>query len=278
MDPSDGEEGPKRFIDFPYVAAPYRDLMVDLVSTVDMRLGNYLLPPKLPPEVHYYRNQANTAHASLHIRSAIKPSPIDFILGSWLHCQLPTGGALNILSLSTYLSSSTDAPNFFMDLILSSPTSLVFVLDIPPRRDLVLHPDYLKIFYEDTQLDKHRQSLLEVPEVQPYFSPSLYVRSLVSPTAVLVRINTGEGGCQRMEEIVRDHVGAVVREVFGVWSDKCACGERAVSESDGEYLVKRDLMVKDMSVEIDLGTSLPRMFGQEVADKILGVIKEVFYA
>jgi hypothetical protein len=51
---------------------------------------------------------------------------IDFILGSWIHCELPTGGggALNITSLSAYLNPSTDAPNFLFELIQSSPTSL----------------------------------------------------------------------------------------------------------------------------------------------------------
>ncbi|GJW24953.1 RNA-directed DNA polymerase, eukaryota, reverse transcriptase zinc-binding domain protein [Tanacetum coccineum] len=51
---------------------------------------------------------------------------IDFILGSWLHCELPTRGALNIIS---------------------SPTSMVLTLDLPPRTDLT---DYFKTIDEDT--------------------------------------------------------------------------------------------------------------------------------
>jgi red chlorophyll catabolite reductase len=103
-------------------------------------------------------------------------------LGSWLHCKLPTGGALNITSLSAYLNPSTDAPNFMIELIQSSPTSLVFILDLPPRKDPVLSPDYLQTFYENTQLDTHRQMLAKLPEVQPYVSSSLYLRSVLSPT------------------------------------------------------------------------------------------------
>ena len=101
---------------------------------------------------------------------------IDFVLGSWLHCELPSGVALNITSLSAYLNSSTDAPNLLVELIRSSPTSMVLILDLPPRKDLVLDPDYLKTFYEDTHLDQHRQHLEKLPEVRPYFSSSLYIR------------------------------------------------------------------------------------------------------
>ncbi|CAH1437484.1 unnamed protein product [Lactuca virosa] len=133
------------FMDFPYVSAPHKDLMVDLVSTVESRLGSLLNPCSLPPDVQSYQNETGTAHAALHLRSGVQSSQIDFILGSWLHCELPSGGALNITSLSAYLNSSTDAPNL---------------------KELVLNPDYLKTFYEDTQLDQHRQHLEKLSEKQ----------------------------------------------------------------------------------------------------------------
>ncbi|KAI8017151.1 hypothetical protein LOK49_LG04G00978 [Camellia lanceoleosa] len=263
----------KRLIDFPYVSAPHRDLMVELVSTMESRLESFLLPCTLPKDVQYYHNHTGTAHACLHIRSGLKPSLIDFMLGSWLHCELPSG-ALNITSLSAYLSPLTDAPNFLMELIQSSPTSLVFILDLPPRKDLVLHPDYLQTFYEATQLDRHRQLLEKIPEVRPYSSSSLYIRFLVSPTAILVRIETG--GTERMEEIVRDHVSSIAKEVLGTWLDWCACGERDMGESDRDYVAKRDGMIKKKTIEIDLGSSLPRLFGEDVAARVLAAIQEVF--
>ncbi|GMP31495.1 hypothetical protein CsSME_00005680 [Camellia sinensis var. sinensis] len=195
------------------------------------------------------------------------------MLGSWLHCELPAG-ALNITSLSAYLSPLTDAPNFLMELIQSSPTSLVFILDLPPRKDLVLHPDYLQTFYEATQLNRHRQLLEKIPEVRPYSSSSLYIRFLVSPTAILVRIETG--GTERMEEIVRHHVSSIAKEVLGTWLDWCACGERDMGEADRDYVAKRDRMIKKKTIEIDLGSSLPRLFGEEVAARVLAAIQEVF--
>ncbi|KAA8531698.1 hypothetical protein F0562_006585 [Nyssa sinensis] len=139
MDPQSG--GCKTFMEFPYVSTPHKDLMAELVSVLETRLDSYLLPCNLPPDVQYYQNQSGTAHASLHIRSGLKSSQIDFILGSWLHSELPSGGALNITSLSAYLNTMTDAPNFLLELIRSSPTSLVIILDLPPRKDLVLEPE-----------------------------------------------------------------------------------------------------------------------------------------
>ncbi|PSS21283.1 Red chlorophyll catabolite reductase [Actinidia chinensis var. chinensis] len=273
MDPQI-EGNRNRFMDFPYVSGLYRDLMVELVLTMESRLEPYLLPCTLPQDVQYYHNDARTAHGSLHIRSGIKPSPIDFVLGSWLHCELPSG-ALNITSLSAYLSPLTDAPNFLMELIQSSPTSLVFILDLPPRKDLVIHSDYLKTFYEDTQLERHRQLLEKIPEVRPYSSSSLYIRCVISPTAILVCIETEAGKTDRMEEIVRDYVSAVAKEVLGVWLDRCACGEREMGEADRIYLAKRDGIIKKETLQIDLGSSLPRLFGQEVAGRVLEAIQEV---
>ena len=201
---------------------------------------------------------------------------IDFVLGSWIHCQLPSGGALNITSLSTYLNPSTDAPNFLIELIRSSPTSLVLILDLPPRKDLALHPDYLQTFYEDTKLESRRQLLEKIPESQPYFSSSLYIRCIVSPTAIMTRIETEAGGVERMEEILQSHVGPVAKEVLGIWLDQCAFGEREVGDSEISYLEKRDRLIRSKTIEIDLGSSLPRLFGPETAGRVLEAMRGVF--
>lgn len=258
-------------MDFPYVSAPHKDLMVDLVSTVETRLDSFLNPCSLPPDVQSYQNETGTAHAAIHLRSGVQSSLIDFMLGSWLHCELPSGGALNITSLSAYLNSSTDAPNLLVELIQSSPTSMVLILDLPPRKDLVLNPDYLKTFYEDTQLDQHRQHLEKLSEVRPYFSSSLYIRSVVSPTAILVRIET-----EQLEEMIQTHVTPIAKQVLKTWLDICAFGERTVGETEKAYLKKRDEMSKSKTIEIDLGSNLPRLFGQETANRVLEALREVF--
>lgn len=252
--------------------------MVDLVSTVEDRLDSQLRPCTLPPDVQYYENQSGTAHASLHIRSGHKPSKVDFMLGSWIHSELPTGGALNITSLSAYLNSSTDAPNFLLELIQSSPTSLILILDLPPRKELVLYPDYLRTFYEDTQLDRHRQNLEKIPEVRPYVSSSLYIRSQVSPTAIMARIETEASGQERMEEVIREYISPIAKEMLGMWLDQCVSGQREVAEADRAYLERRDGLIKSKTLEVDLGSSFPRLFGPQISDRVLGTLREYFTA
>ncbi|MCD9558459.1 hypothetical protein HAX54_015839 [Datura stramonium] len=197
----------------------------------------------------------------------IKFFKVDFILGSWVHCNLPTGGALNITSLSAYLRPSTDAPNFLIEVIRSSPTALILILDLPPRKDLVQHPDYLKTFYEETQLDKQRQFLEKLPEVKPYFSSSLYIRALVSPSAILVSIETEPSQVIRIDEIIRDHITPVAKVMLNTWLDLCACAERRLTDDESTALAKRDRIVKNKTIEIDLESSFPRLFGQEVANR-----------
>ncbi|XP_019456047.1 PREDICTED: red chlorophyll catabolite reductase, chloroplastic [Lupinus angustifolius] len=265
-----------KFKEFPFVSIPQKKLMLDLVSTLEKRFESDLLPSTLPSNVQYYQNPTSTAQASLHIRPAHAHSPIDFILGSWVHSDLPTGGSLDITSLSGYLNSSNDAPNFVFEMIRSSPTMLVLILDLPPRKDLVLWPDDLKTFYEDTQLDKHRKALETLPEVQPYFSSSLYIRTVASPTAIMVRIQTENDGGERMEEIIRDHLDPISKQVLSIWLDHCACAKREVGEEERAYLKKRDSIIRNKTIEIDLGSSFPRLFGSEVANRVLEVIKEYF--
>lgn len=76
-----------KFTDFPYVSAPHRNLMVDLVSTLETRLGSQLLPCTLPPDVQYYQNETGTNHASLHIRSGLASSPVTFLKPSVSSCS-----------------------------------------------------------------------------------------------------------------------------------------------------------------------------------------------
>ncbi|XP_024019585.1 red chlorophyll catabolite reductase, chloroplastic [Morus notabilis] len=275
-------EGPKKairrstFMEVPYLSDPHRNLMVDLTSTVETRLDSQLLPCTLPENVRYFENQNGTSHATLYLRSGISSSPIDFLSGIWIHSELPTGGELNITSLAMYLNSSTDAPNFTMDLILSSPTSLILYLNLLPRKDLVLHPDYLNTFYQDTELETQRQLLDKIPEVRPYFSPSLYVRSLLSPTAIMVRIEAE--AAERMEEIIREHVHPVAKEALRIWMDQCACVKREVSQTERDYLRKRDEVVKTNTIEADLASSLLRLFGPETADRVQAAIRAVYFS
>ncbi|WZZ23615.1 hypothetical protein YC2023_007016 [Brassica napus] len=270
----------QKFMEFPYVSPTRRELMVDLMSTLEDRLHSQLLPCTLPTDVRNFKNPNGSAEASLHIRSGEKSSPIDFVIGSWIHVKIPTGVSLNITSISAFLNSSTEAPNFVVELIQSSPTSLVLILDLPHRKDLVRHPDYLQTFYQDTALDTHRQSLLKLPEIKPYVSPSLFVRSAFSPTASMLKIDADEG--ERLEEILREHVSPAAKQVLEVWLERCAKEEegeeRVVGEEEKLELERRDKSFRKKSIEEDLDLQFPRMFGDEVSSRVIHAIKEAFGA
>ncbi|KAI9165848.1 hypothetical protein LWI28_021646 [Acer negundo] len=223
------EEGRRKLMEFPYVSAPVRDLMVELISTAENRLESQLLPCTLPLDVQYYENPTGNSQASLQIRRGVDSSPIDFILGCWIHSKLPTGGDLNITTLLGYMNSSTDAPNCLIELIQPSPTSIVIILDLPPRKDPVLYPEYLHAFYESTQLDTYRQKIEKIPEAKPFISASLH----------------------------------------------CACGVREVGETEKAYLKKRDGLIRTKSIEMDLESSFPSLFGPEVASRVISEIRKI---
>lgn len=145
-------------------------------------------------------------------------------------------------------------------------------MDLLPRKDLVLHPDYLKAFYEDTHLEKQRQKLVAMPETDLFFSSNLYIRGVLSPTAISVTIDCASGeGARSMEEIVRDVVDQVVKDVVRTWSDAGNGGG-----GGGGELVVRDGLIKKKAVEIDLAANLPRLFGEEVAGRVVEAIQKAF--
>ncbi|KAI3980549.1 hypothetical protein MKX01_025114 [Papaver californicum] len=265
-----------KFMDFPHLSISNKTLIVDLVSKMDNTLSPNLLPSSLSPQVQYFQNSSSTSQGTLHIRSGTNNSLVDCVLGSWIHCELPNGGALHITTLTAYLTSKTDAPRFLIEFLQNSPTSLILVLDLPPRKDLVMSPEYLKTFYEETHLDESRKKLLELLEIRPYISSSLYIRALSSPTAISVTIDCESGGAARLEEIIRDHVGPIAKDILEVWLNQCVCTERGIDESEKLELMKRDVLIKKKTVEMDLASSLPRLFGQDVANLVIKAIEKAF--
>ena len=92
----------------------------------------------------------------------------------------------------------------------------------------------------------------------------------------MIQIGAQAGGPERMEEIVKNHIDPTAQEVLGVWLDHCARGERLVGEEEKAYMMKRDELIKKKTIEIDLGTNFPRLFGPEVTDRVLGAIQKVY--
>lgn len=255
--------------------------MEGIVSTLETQLGSQLNPSYTPADVRSFKNADGSGEGSVNIKSGKQGSKVDFVLGSWLHCKLPFG-VLNIATIIGMVSDLTDTPHLLFEFIQSSPSSLVLVLDLLPRKDLVLEPEYLQWFYEDTKLDVPRQTLEKAPQAQPYVSSSLYVRSVVSPTAILFKINSelpgnvpgNEGTVDSMDKVVKDTVEPVVKEVVGIWLEAISTRGRSVEEHEQGLLLKRDNMIKTKGVEVDLSSNMPRLFGQDVADRVVAAFRK----
>ncbi|KAJ8618993.1 hypothetical protein MRB53_015179 [Persea americana] len=262
-------------LEFPHLSPSHRHLMLEIISVVDSGLGSQLLPSTLSPDVAFFHNPTSTSQGTLDIRSALpNHSKVDFILACWLHSTLPTGASLDIATIFAFLNSTTDAPHLSLEFIRSSPTSLVLLLDFLPRRDLVLYPDYLQAIYDNTHLDKQRQRLHKSlgRKLRPFVSSSLYIRSVLSPTAISVSIE-----CEELERMMAGEVGDVVKEVVGLWVKECGCGGREVEgggEMERDVLMRRDYLIKTKAIEVDLSANLPRMFGPDVAKRVAEEIQK----
>ncbi|KAF7815993.1 red chlorophyll catabolite reductase, chloroplastic [Senna tora] len=276
----DGDQGiSEKFLEYPFASEAHKKVMVDLVLDLENGLQNHLLPSTLPPLLQYYTNHSGSVQASFRVRQGLTESPIDLIWGSWVHYEPPNGTCLEITSFTVYLNSSNDAPHFVIDLIRHSPTMLVVILDLLPRKDLTLHPQYLKTFYEDTQLDIHRQAFEKLAEAEPYVSPSLYMRTTVSPTAILFRIETeGRGGEERLEEIIRSHLDPISKQVLKTWFENCVnySGER--DEEERECVRRRDQICRRKNLDIDLAPSFVQLFGEEDGNRMMACLKDYFFS
>ncbi|BAT10653.1 red chlorophyll catabolite reductase 1, chloroplastic [Oryza sativa Japonica Group] len=259
------------------VEVAHREVARALASLAEARLGARLLPSAVPPDVAEFRSGGGAGNAvgSLDVRRGAPGSTIDFMLQSSLHCKVPNG-AIDITSLLIFLNASTDAPHFLMEFIQGSPTSIVVLLDLLPRKDLALHPEYIERYYENTQVDKQREKVEELPQARPYRSRSLFVRSTFSLTAILMSIDCGQGGEGTLEEIVRGQLATAARALLQIWLDSCADHTSEMEEGERENMIKRDQIVRSKSIEVDLTSNLPRMFGPDVADRVIAEIQKAF--
>lgn len=86
-----GDELRAKFMEFPYVSGAHRELMVELLSSVESRIGPSLQGCTLPPDVQHFGNPTATARASLHLRSGLPssqvPPPLIFILCFFLNLR-----------------------------------------------------------------------------------------------------------------------------------------------------------------------------------------------
>ncbi|GAU28295.1 hypothetical protein TSUD_256230 [Trifolium subterraneum] len=65
------KQGRSKFLEFPYVSEPHKNLMLDLVSKVEDRFQSKLLPCSLPPDVQYYKSKNGVEPRSIAWKAII---------------------------------------------------------------------------------------------------------------------------------------------------------------------------------------------------------------
>jgi red chlorophyll catabolite reductase len=198
-------------------------------------------------------------------------------MGSWLRYDLPFG-SLKMATLFIMVSPETDAPHFLFEFIENGTASLVILVDLVPRKDVVLDPDYLRRFYERKDLETVRRSIEKAPQSETYTCSSLYVRSVVSPTAILCKIHdrapSGRRGEAALSTPMRDSVLPTVRKVFMAWSEAFRNGGKEIMDDvDRRVMAKRDAQIKRHGIEVDLSSNLPKLFGQKITDRIVAAFR-----
>lgn len=262
----------------------HREVMLAVAGEAEARLGARLLPSEVPADVAWFGNAAGDAVGSVDVRRGAPGSSIAFMLEAWFHRELPGGGggAIDITALIVNLNGATDAPHLVMEFIQGGPASLIVLLDLLPRVDLPLHPSYIHRYYAATGLDARARRRVAglVPQSRPYVSPSLLVRSLWSPAAVVADVQCGEGpgGAAALDGIVRGELAATAMDVLGVWLEHCAGGGGGgeMEAAERERMVARDRKVAAAELEVNLAANLPRMFDAGVADRVVAEIRKAF--
>eukprot|EP01018_Ginkgo_biloba_P019345 Gb_33842 [translate_table: standard] len=267
-----GNEGD--WVRFPYLTGACRSMMEDIATAIHRHLGSLLCQSRTPPDVSYFTSPRGNAEGSLILRSGANASQVKFVLGSWLHCRLGAG-ILNAATLIVMLGSQNDAPHFMFEIIQNDSSNFILLLDLLPRKDLVYNPDYLKTFYEETELEKYRQSVEKAHQSQVYVPSSLYVRSAVSPTAILYKFRDLRSP-NDLNLLVEKLIHPTAKKVLGTWLDafNTVGGSQKVEEEEEKVILERDEQMRRKAVEKDLSSNLPKLFGQEITDRVIAAVRK----
>eukprot|EP00252_Welwitschia_mirabilis_P027308 TRINITY_DN9341_c0_g1_i2.p1 TRINITY_DN9341_c0_g1~~TRINITY_DN9341_c0_g1_i2.p1 ORF type:complete len:278 (+),score=54.92 TRINITY_DN9341_c0_g1_i2:320-1153(+) len=266
--------GSGEWIRFPHLSGPCRTMMEDIAQSIDKHLSALICPTRTPSNVTNFVSPRGNSEGSFVLRSGTDTSQVRFVFGSWIHCKLAVG-TLNAATLFVMLGPGNDAPHFMFEVIQNDSTNFILLLDLLPRKDLVSNPDYLKTYYEDTGLEKCRQLVEKSPQSQSYMPTSLYVRSAVSPTALLFKFKDIQSSGD-LNVLIEEVIHPTAREVFCTWVDVYngrSLG-RPHSLEEESAIFERDEQIWSIGIEKDMSSNLPKLFGQEIADRVIAAIRK----
>ena len=173
------------------------------------------------------------------------------------------------------MNSQSDAPHLLFEFIQTNTTSLVLVLDLLPRKDLVTDLEYLKRFYEDTSMESVKQELQKSPYAQRYEPPTLYIRCLTSPTAILYKFECAADSKEiLLDQIIEDVVAPTAEKVVKLWLEGVLNLGKKLPDEEVKFVVQRDTTLKMKGLEVDLSSNMPRLFGQEITDNVIEAFRK----
>jgi red chlorophyll catabolite reductase len=173
------------------------------------------------------------------------------------------------------MNSKIDSPHLLFEFIQTNANSLVLVLDLLPRKDLVSDLEYLKRFYEDTPLESIKQELQKSPYAQRYEPPTLYIRCVTSPTSILYKFECpADAEDVSLDQIIEDVVAPAAHKVVDLWLHGVLALGKELPDEEVEVIVKRDRMIKTKGVEVDLSSNMPRLFGPEITDNVIAAFRK----
>lgn len=222
----------------------------ELRSKIDQRFE--LQEDPSSKDLHDY--QAIDGSGASGFMSNFTGDEIDWVVHSWI--GNPKFSFVN-MHLTLWLPSTTHVPH--LAFALATLPDIFFYMDYIPRADLQTDVDYLDKYYEPA--NPLSISFRENPEMNWFFSRSLYVRAALSETALCYT-------CKYTPENLST-IQKAAHEMTDRWISWVDEGDPVPREKQAA-LAERDLFYRRTIAERDPANVLgEKMFGKDLTDRLV---------
>ena len=180
---------------------------------------------------------------------------MDWLVHSWIGD--PEAGFTNI-HLTAWLGPATDVPH--LGIACGTLPTLWCFVDLLPRTDLLVDPDYVDRYYEPA--NEAYMALKNDPEAESFISQDTFTRAGVSQSAFCVVLPTTPERVTQIGELATLRL----EQWFGYLDEASP-----VPEADRPALAARDQAVRRNIAERDPANALAeRFFGKDLTDRLVG--------
>ncbi|TKB46051.1 hypothetical protein [Thalassotalea mangrovi] len=189
-----------------------------------------------------------------------KNNPVDWVIHS--NIGQPENTFTNI-HLTFWMKDNTDVPHLGM--AFGTLPEAFYYIDLMPRCELVLHPDYVQKYYQPVNglAMKHLNDLY-FNNVKPFHAAMPFIRASLSPCAV-----AGVGPLS----FFKDHAEDAIFELVRYW---VALVKQAKIDTDTQacaFRRQRDYMQRRNIVYLDPANPIAeRLVGKEAADRLVRIL------